>query len=59
MGLGLRLDQNPLPGREGAASGWEGCRLGEQAAELTNDKDRHEGPTGHWDGGGQCGHPEL
>lgn len=32
-GLGLGLDQNPLPGSEGTASRWEGCRLGPQAAE--------------------------
>lgn len=58
------MTKNPLLGRERVVGRWpEGQRMmdvdGEDEQKLTNDKDRHEGPTGHRDGGSQGRHPEL
>lgn len=62
-GFGLELGQNPVLGRggiyKGQPEGMKGTGWKAGSCRLTNDKDRHEGPTGHWDGSGQCRHPEL
>lgn len=62
-GSGLELGQHTLPAEEGStrgqAEGMKGAGWEAGSCRLTDDEDRHEGPTGHWDGGGQCRHPEL